>query len=89
MPSGAGQRQLRAADPVEDQVERTQRGIVERGDDVVGAQLAGFWYPGRAADLGGHRRTCSASELDGELAHAAGRPGHQDVPAEHRAALAE
>ena len=23
-----------------------------------------FWYPGRAVDLGGHRGTCGAGELD-------------------------
>ena len=48
---------FQAADPVQDEVERAQRGIVERGDDVISAQLAGFWHPGRAADLGGHRGT--------------------------------
>ena len=75
--------------PVQDEVERAQRGIVQRGDDVMSAQLAGFWYPGRAADLGGHRGARGAGELNGELAHAARRPGHQDVPAKHGTALAE
>jgi hypothetical protein len=43
-------------------------------------------WRGRPADLSSHPCAVRGGELDGELAHAAGRARDQDVPAEQRAA---
>jgi hypothetical protein len=55
----------------------------------MGAQLAGFRLPIGAADLGRHGRAGADRELDGELAHAPGGAGDQDVPPEDRTAFAK
>ena len=77
--------EARAADRLEQQVERLALGL-ERGDQLVGAELAQALAALGVADHAGDVRAGALGELDRVTADAAGRAGDEHAAAEQRPA---